>query len=62
MDAVGDFGSQISHGDGVLEGAWSYLAQVAQQSLVGIRKFKQCDIRDKSEQLFYQIHQWIGKQ
>ena len=59
---VGYLGCQIGHGDGVLEGAGSHLAQLAQQSLVGVRQFDERHIGDKSEGLLDEIHERVGKQ
>ena len=36
LDAVGDFCSQVTYGDGMLEGTRCYLTQIAEQSLVGV--------------------------
>lgn len=62
MNTVGNFGSHVSHGDGMLEGARSYLAQVSEQSLVGVGKLEECHVGDESKQLFDEVHQWVGEQ
>ena len=59
---VGYLRGQVTHGDGVLEGTWRYLAQVSQDAFVGVGQFKQCHVGDESERLFYDIHQGIGEE
>ena len=62
MDAVGYLCRQVAHRDGVLEGAWGYLTQVAKQTLVGVRQLKEGDVGDESEEFLDEVHQWIGEQ
>lgn len=61
-DAVGNLCCQVTHRDGMLEGARCNLAQVAEQSLVGIRQLEEGDIRGESECLLDDIHERIGQQ
>lgn len=62
MNTVGNFGSQVSHGDGMLEGARSYLAQVSEQSLVGVGKLEECHVGDESKHLLDEVHHRVGEQ
>lgn len=62
MNTVGYFGSQVSHGDGMLEGARSYLAQVSEQSLVGVGKLEECHVGDESKHLLDEVHHRVGEQ
>mgnify|MGYP006956034211 CR=1 FL=1 len=62
VDAVGYLCGKVSHRDGVLEGAWGYLAQIAQDALVGVRQLEERHVGDEAEEFFYQVHQWVGQQ
>ena len=62
VDAVGYLGGKVSHREGVLEGTWGYLAQVAQDALVGVGKLEERHVGDEAEEFFYQVHQWVGQQ
>ena len=42
--AVGNFGCQVAHGDGMLEGARCHFAQVAQQAFVGVGEFEEGNV------------------
>ena len=61
-DAVGNLCCQVTHRDGMLEGARCNLAQVTEQSLVGVRQLEEGDIRGESECLLDDIHERIGQQ
>ena len=59
-DLVGNLGGEVTHGDGVLEGAGGYLGEVAQQAAVGVGKLEERHARHESEHLLYDVHHRIS--
>ena len=58
---VGYLARQVGHLDGVVEGAWGYLAHATQQRTVGVGEFDECDVAGKSEGFLDEIKQRIGE-
>jgi len=61
-NAVGNLGSKVGHGDGMLERAWSHLAHLPEQAFVGVGEFEKRHTRSETEGAFDNIHQRISQQ
>ena len=62
IDLVGDGCCEVTHHDGVLEGAGGYLAHLTEQILAGVRQLDKSNIRDETEHLLHDQHQRIGEE
>ena len=59
-DLIGDFCSEITHLDRVLECARSYFAHLAEKRLVHVRQFDKGNVRREVESLLNQVEQGVG--